>query len=226
MDGYAYEKYVAMWLKKKGYRNVQVTKKSNDYGVDIIAYKNNVKYAVQCKYYGNPVGVAAIQEVVAGKAFYNCQEAIVVTNSKFTDNAVNLAQKNGVKLCEKVDGEAPSFNLKLSKWQVVILVIYYIFVSAGFQATKENAPNVSFFTNFHNYASMFFLAALPWLIKFLLPFLFRKLFKSLENKLSNKKAEQENSSANVEVKNENVTIKADTDTPESSTDVNAFYKDE
>ena len=59
MNGYEYEEYCANYLKKNGYTNITVTKGSGDHGVDIIACKNGKKYAIQCKYYSNPVSNAA-----------------------------------------------------------------------------------------------------------------------------------------------------------------------
>lgn len=98
MTGIEYEKFVASYLKRKGYWGVKVTQASSDYGIDVIAHKNGKKYAVQCKYYSSPVGVSAVQEAVAGKAHYGCSAAMVVTNNTFTKAAETLAADNGVKL--------------------------------------------------------------------------------------------------------------------------------
>ena len=102
MTGRDYEYFVANYLKKHGFKNVQVTKASGDFGVDITAYKRKNKYAIQCKYYTNPVSLDSIQEVVAGKSYYGCNKAMVVTNNTFTENAVKLARQNGVILLDYV----------------------------------------------------------------------------------------------------------------------------
>ena len=47
--GIKYEHQVAAWLKKQGYKNVQVTPASGDYGVDITARKGRCGYAIQGK---------------------------------------------------------------------------------------------------------------------------------------------------------------------------------
>ena len=44
------------------------------------------------------IGVGAVQEIVAAKAHYQCQQAMVVTNSAFTLAARQLAASNGVTL--------------------------------------------------------------------------------------------------------------------------------
>lgn len=71
-------------------------------GADVIAYKNNVKYVIQVKFYSNPVGNKAVQEVVASIGMYKADKGIVVTNSTFTSSAVELANANNIEL---VDGE-------------------------------------------------------------------------------------------------------------------------
>lgn len=102
--GIEYEAQVANYLRKKGYRGVEVTKATGDYGVDITAYKNGKKYAVQCKRYSQPVGISAVQEVVAGKVHYNCEKAMVVTNNVFTAAAQKLAAENDVILLSEIGG--------------------------------------------------------------------------------------------------------------------------
>ena len=101
LEGLEFEEYVSDVLKSIGYCNVSVTKASNDYGVDILAEKDNIRYAIQCKNYNSPLGNTCVQEVYSGKNYYNCHVAVVVTNSTFTKNAVELAQKDGVLLWDR-----------------------------------------------------------------------------------------------------------------------------
>lgn len=100
-DGYAFEEYTAELLKKLGYINVSVTSSSNDYGIDVLAEKDNIKYAIQCKFYSQPVGNKAVQEAFSGKQYYNAHVAVVLTNNVFTENAKNLAKNTGVLLWDK-----------------------------------------------------------------------------------------------------------------------------
>lgn len=99
-DGAAYEAYVARYLTKEGYRKVTQTGRSGDMGVDIVAKKHGISYAVQCKYYSRPVSGTAVQEAVAGMAMYDCQRAMVVTNSTLTKAAKELAEANDVIVLE------------------------------------------------------------------------------------------------------------------------------
>lgn len=103
-DGYEFEEYIAKILRANGYKDVQVTKKSGDFGADIIAEKDAIKYVFQCKYYSSQVGIEAIQQVYAAKTFYNAHVSIAVTNSVFTKAAKVLAEELNVVLwdCEKV----------------------------------------------------------------------------------------------------------------------------
>lgn len=101
MDGHEFECFVAKVLAKNGFQNVQVTKASGDYGVDIIAYDNGVKCAFQCKRYTGTLGLQPIQEVSAGARYYGASVAYVITNSHFSANAANLANRIGVKLWDR-----------------------------------------------------------------------------------------------------------------------------
>lgn len=104
VSGYDYEEQVAKSLRRKGYRNVQVTSKSGDYGADIVATDpHGNRVCIQCKFYQNSVGLAAVQEVVTAKAKYNCTKAAVYTNSQFTKQAKELAFVNDVDLFEFYD---------------------------------------------------------------------------------------------------------------------------
>ncbi len=103
MTGLEYENAVAEYLRLHGYHEVSVTKGSGDFGIDVIAHRSGHKYAVQCKYYTSAVSLDAVQEVVAGMAYYKCDKAMVVTNSTYTDAAKELAKCNGVILLERID---------------------------------------------------------------------------------------------------------------------------
>ncbi len=113
LDGYKFEEYCAILLTKHGYDHVAVTSKSNDYGVDIIAYYEGRKIAVQCKRYHNTVGNSAIQEVVAGMNFYNCQQAIVITTNYFSKPAIKLAKANNVTLWDRKELQKKVYEASL-----------------------------------------------------------------------------------------------------------------
>jgi restriction system protein len=97
MDGVEFEGYVAARLGRAGWR-VRLTPPVGDYGVDLIAEKDDQCVAVQCKRYGKPVGIAAVQQVVSGSRHHGCTRSIVVSNQEFTAAAKQLAHTHGCQL--------------------------------------------------------------------------------------------------------------------------------
>jgi len=100
LDGYTgqqFERFLAGLLTLQGY-HATTTPASNDYGADLILTKGSERIALQAKRYQDNVGVEAVQEVVAAKAYYDCTAAWVVTTARFTPNAISLADRNGVVL--------------------------------------------------------------------------------------------------------------------------------
>lgn len=71
----------------------KITKASGDQGIDIIAEKDSVKLGIQAKRYGSKVTNSALQEVVLGLAFYNCNKGIIISNNYYTNSAEELAYK-------------------------------------------------------------------------------------------------------------------------------------
>lgn len=101
MEGHDFEYYCAELLKKRGFLEVEVTKGSGDYGVDILAEKDGVTYAIQCKCYAAPVGVKAVQEAYAGRDYYDRMVGAVLTNQYFTTPAVEAAKKLKILLWDR-----------------------------------------------------------------------------------------------------------------------------
>nr|WP_041489124.1 restriction endonuclease [Bacillus pseudomycoides] len=103
MDGFQFEVYLKALFRELGYRP-EVTKRSCDYGVDVILKGRN-RIVIQAKRYGikNRVGIRAVQEVYAGKAYYKADEAWIVTNSFYTKQAEELAKACQVKLIDRFE---------------------------------------------------------------------------------------------------------------------------
>lgn len=104
LDGFKFESDMADILSNNGFSDVLVTQKSGDFGADITATKDEVKYVIQCKYYTSAVGIKAVQESYSAKDFYNAHVAIVATNNVFTKAAATLAEQLNVILwdCEDI----------------------------------------------------------------------------------------------------------------------------
>lgn len=101
MEGHDFERFCANLLKARGFLEVEVTKGSGDFGVDILAEKDGISYAFQCKRYDEPVGVKAIQEIYAGRDYYDRQIGVVMTNQYFTAPAVQAAGKLKILLWDR-----------------------------------------------------------------------------------------------------------------------------
>ena len=101
MEGRDFEYYCADILKERGFLDVRVTRGSRDFGADILAEKDGVSYAVQCKCYDGPVGIHAVQEAYAGRDYYECMVGAVMTNQYFTEPAVELASKLKIMLWDR-----------------------------------------------------------------------------------------------------------------------------
>lgn len=101
MDGHEFEHFCAKVLSLNGFQHVSVTQGSGDQGVDIIAFKDGIKYGIQCKCYNSSIGNRAVQEVFAGKTFYQCHLGVVLTNSYFTSSAIELAKHDGIALWDR-----------------------------------------------------------------------------------------------------------------------------
>lgn len=120
MDGHQFEYACADILKANGYKHVKVTRSSGDFGVDVIAEKDKVRYAIQCKRYNHKLDNTPIQEVVGGLAYYQCDKGAVMTNQYFTEPAKQLAQVNDIELLDRdtlshmVDKTEKSFDDKLN----------------------------------------------------------------------------------------------------------------
>lgn len=115
MDGHEFEHFCALILLKNGFSQAVVTPGSGDQGVDILAVKDNIKYAVQCKCFATPLGNKPIQEVHAGKAFYSCHVGVVMTNSTFTPGAIALAQATGTLLWDRTELQKMMTQEKLNE---------------------------------------------------------------------------------------------------------------
>ena len=99
MTGRQFEEWLARFFSR-GY-DVALTPEQGDYGADLILKKGPVTTVVQAKRWSGKVGVSAIQEITAAKGYYKADSAMVVTNSFFTKEAIELARRNNVVLWDR-----------------------------------------------------------------------------------------------------------------------------
>lgn len=101
MEGHDFEYFCAELLEKQGFIEVEVTRASGDFGVDILAEKDGVTYAVQCKRHTAPVGVEAVLCTYGGLAYYERMVGVIMTNQYFTAPAVEAAKKLRILLWDR-----------------------------------------------------------------------------------------------------------------------------
>jgi restriction system protein len=103
IDGKKFEKFLEALFVRMGY-SVKFLSTGSDQGADLILIdKVGSHWAVQAKRWAKPVGNRAVQEVIAAMQYHGCDQGLVITNSSFTAQAVDLARKAGkVKLCDGI----------------------------------------------------------------------------------------------------------------------------
>lgn len=101
LEGNDFEKFCKTLLEKNGFSEVQITPASGDQGADLLATRDNRRYAIQCKRYSNKLGNRPVQEVYAAQTHYWCDRAVVLTNNYFTESAKELALSTGVLLWDR-----------------------------------------------------------------------------------------------------------------------------
>lgn len=100
MSGLQFEWQVAHMLKRRGYERVRLTERY-DFGVDIVAEKDGVRWGIQVKRHSGLVKASAVRQVVTALKIYNCDRSMVVTNSSFSRVAASLARSNDCVLVDR-----------------------------------------------------------------------------------------------------------------------------
>jgi len=101
LGGEEFEKFCAELIKRNGFSKVEARGAAGDNGVDILAEKDGVTYAIQCKRYASNIGNGAVQEIYAGKEFFKRHVGVVMTNQYFTPSAKETAERTGVILWDR-----------------------------------------------------------------------------------------------------------------------------
>jgi hypothetical protein len=114
LDGAAFEAALAQLFELLGYDVEHIG--GFDKGADLILTQDGLRTAVQAKRWSTGVGIEAVRQLLDGMKRYTCDNGIVVTNSFFTEPAVECAGFHGIglwdrwKLAEFVDGEPPNVD--------------------------------------------------------------------------------------------------------------------
>ncbi len=101
MDGATFDRWCGSLLESVGFQVIQYTPASGDQGVDIVAERSGIRYAIQCKRLQEAVGHQSVQQAAAGKETYRCDQSAVMTNNWFTDSAKKTAEERNVLLWDR-----------------------------------------------------------------------------------------------------------------------------
>ncbi|MBU3958158.1 MAG: restriction endonuclease [Nanoarchaeota archaeon] len=97
-----FEQFIAKLFRKMGY-HATVTRKTGDYGIDVIAKKDDDIVAIQVKKnsHGNNVSDIVVQNTLGGMWKYKANKAIIITTSDFTTMAHEQAKEAPIELWNK-----------------------------------------------------------------------------------------------------------------------------
>lgn len=99
---FEFEEFIGRLFQKMGYI-VDVTQKTADYGVDVVARKGDEAIAIQVKQYahGNNVGAKDVQQILGAMWRFKANQSIIITTSGFTIRAREQAKEAPVELWDK-----------------------------------------------------------------------------------------------------------------------------
>lgn len=119
-----FEYFIAALFSEMGYETKVVP--LPDYGVDVIAKKSGRVYAIQCKKFNerNPVSNKYIQQLLGALDYYKAQEAIFVTTSSYTKNAIKQTKNSQIELWDKIilHEHIEKFLLKKESKEIISLI--------------------------------------------------------------------------------------------------------
>ena len=103
-DPYELENIVANMYKRLGYRNVEVTPPTRDFGADIIMKRKKNKYVVQVKKYSmnNKVSTEDLQKLQGAKEYYRANGMKIVTTGFCSSIALDYAYMHRMEI---IDGD-------------------------------------------------------------------------------------------------------------------------
>ena len=100
---YEFEEQVIGFLNKNGFI-AKHTKYGDNFGADIIAVKDEIKYVINCKKSNEILDIDSVEEVIAAMDYYDADIGWVVSTAPyFTSQAYDLAKIRHVKLFTKTE---------------------------------------------------------------------------------------------------------------------------
>ncbi|MBA3666898.1 MAG: restriction endonuclease [Sphingomonas sp.] len=126
MDPYAFERLSQRLLRKNGFVQVEVTKKSGDGGIDGkgVVRVNLVSFHVlfQCKRYQGSVGAGTVRDF-RGAMQGRADKGLIITTGTFTPDARKEATRDGAPAIDLIDGAALCELLKDNRLGVSVEMV-------------------------------------------------------------------------------------------------------
>jgi hypothetical protein len=97
MSGRQFEVLLENFFANKGYRVARIGGRG-DFGADLLLNDAQGRTIVQARHWNGVVRHDAVQQAVAAMTRYRAQRALVVTSSDYSQQAVSMANSNGVTL--------------------------------------------------------------------------------------------------------------------------------
>ena len=115
LDGKAFELALVDLFERLGYDEVEWIG-GFDKGADLVVVEDGQRIAVQAKRSSTPVGIPAVRQLIDGIRRYDCARGLLVTNSFFTEPAIECGREWGIELWDRrilaqyVDGDPPEID--------------------------------------------------------------------------------------------------------------------
>ncbi len=114
MEAKEFEFFLKVFLQKQSY-SVEMVPQARRNGVDLIVKRADITTTVQAKRQGQLVDHASVEQVYSAKKSAKADQAWVMTNNYFTDDAKESASVSGVKLFDRDDVIAMIGNSPVSR---------------------------------------------------------------------------------------------------------------
>jgi restriction system protein len=89
-----------MFFQKQGH-SVEIVPPTRNNGVDVIIKKPGMSTVIRVKRQSQPVDATAVEEVREAETTEKADQAWIITNSSFTDDAIEAASTSDVKLFDR-----------------------------------------------------------------------------------------------------------------------------
>ena len=111
MTGRQFQVLLENFFANKGYRVARLGVR-RDFGTGLLLDDTHGRTVVQVKRWTGMVGHDAVQQAAVAKAHYGASRALVVTSSNYSQDAVTVANSNGVTLWNRsmVEAELSAFR--------------------------------------------------------------------------------------------------------------------